>query len=190
VNGSKEREQPRLKWQDLSVNARAALARKLEGLYGQSGDESIFNSLAIDKQQALLILARHLGALKLWDGVQRIENLYGEGGVGMMFVAWPLIQSTLERRTDFTRLLARHRNTTCGFIERRRRLASLHILKRESEACEWEAHFDLYNPFASPLNAWRHLLHEKIRGVRPDWRVIGDALGYLDKSTVVLVKSD
>jgi hypothetical protein len=173
---------PEVKWHDLPECARAALHRKLEGLYGGAGDESIFNSLAVDKQQALLILVRRFGALKLWDTVRHIENLYGERGVGMAFVAWPVIQSTLERRADFTTWFARHRNTARGFIERRMARASLHILKHDSEGRQWEAHFDLYNPWASPLSAWRHLLHEKIRRETPDWLVIGGALGYSDIS--------
>jgi hypothetical protein len=179
MSGSKGIDPSALKWPELPAFIRAALDRKLEGLYCGTGDESIFDSLATDKQQALLILVRRFLALKLWVLVRRIENLYGEGGVGMSFTAWPFIESTLERRRDFTTRLARHRNSTKGFIERKPARASLHILCRDRVAQRWEAHFDLYNPWASPLNAWQHLLHEKIRGEVPDWRVIGDALGYL-----------
>lgn len=176
---SEETKPSALKWRELPAFIRAALDRKLEGLYANAGnDESIFDALAIDKQQALLILVRRLTSLKLWDTVHRIENLYGEGGVGMNFTAWPFIRSTLERRSDFTTLFARHHNTEGGFIERRTGRASLHILFADKEAQHWEAHFDLYNPWASPLNAWRHLLHEKIRHETPDWRVIATALGY------------
>ncbi|HEV7374655.1 MAG TPA: hypothetical protein VGN95_08050 [Pyrinomonadaceae bacterium] len=178
--GSKEKEKSALRWRELPEFTRAALARKLEGLYEGTGDEAIFDSLAVDKQQALLILVRRFLELKLWDTVHRIENLYGEGGVGMSFIAWPFIKSTLERRADFTTWFARHRNTTMGFIERGRQRASLHILYRDGIANRFEAHFDLYNPWASPVNAWRHLLHEKLRGETPDWRVIGSALRYVD----------
>jgi hypothetical protein len=180
VIAQKETERSRLRWRELPETTRAALARKLEGLYEGTGDEAIFDALAVDKQQALLILVRRFLTLELWDTVRRIENLYGEGGVGMSFLAWPFIRSTIERRADFTTWFARHRNTTEGFIERARKLASLHILNRDGVANRWEAHFDLYNPWASPLNAWRHLLHEKLRRETPDWRVIGNALLYVD----------
>lgn len=171
-----------LQWSKLPDTIRAALARKLEGLYGVARDETIFDALAVDKQQALLILVRRFLALDLWDAVRRIENLYGEGGVGMNFLAWPFLKSRLERRAEFSTWFARHRNTTVGFIERRTRgCAALHLLYSETGATKyWEAHFDLYNPWTSPLNAWRHLLHEKIRRETPGWRVIGASLGYLE----------
>jgi hypothetical protein len=173
-----------LLWARLPERLRASLERKLEGLYGGSKSETVFDHLAIDKQQALLIIARRLLALNLWDAVRRIENLYGEGGVGMNFLAWPYLKSTLERRRDFTALFARHHNTTKGFIERGTRSASLHILYRDDSTRRgWEAHFDLYNPWASPANAWRHLLHEKVHGQTPGWRTIGQALGYLHSPT-------
>lgn len=173
-------EERRLVWDNLPETLRVALERKLEGLYGGLKDEDVFNHLAVDKQQALLILARRFLALNLWDAVRRIENLYGEGGVGMNFLAWPYLKSTLERRRDFTMLFASHHNTTRGFIERGTRLASLHILySDDSTRRGWEAHFDLYNPWASPVNAWRHLLHEKVRRETPGWRTIGATLGYL-----------
>lgn len=156
------------------------MERKLEGLYGGASDEIAFDQLAIDKQQALLILVQRFQDLKLWDTVRRIENLYGEGGVGMNFLAWPYLKSTLERRANFTTVFARHRHTTRGFFERATRRAALHILYSEERATRiWEAHFDLYNPWSSPLNAWHHLLHEKIRRETPGWRIIGASLGYL-----------
>ena len=174
----------RLPWGSLPETLRAALERKLEGLYGGTKGETVFDGLTVDKQQALLILARRFLALNLWDAVRRIENLYGEGGVGMNFLAWPYLKSTLERRADFTALFASHHNTTRGFIERGTRCASLHILYNDdSRRRGWEAHFDLYNPWSSPVNAWRHLLYEKIRRVTPDWRTIGAALGYLKNPT-------
>ncbi|HKQ50910.1 MAG TPA: hypothetical protein VJT74_00985 [Pyrinomonadaceae bacterium] len=166
-----------LRWDELPEATRAALARRLEGLYGGAGDALVFDSLAVDKQQALLILARRLVELKLWDAVRRLENLYGEGGVGMRFLAWPFLKSALLRREDFTTWFATHSDTALGFIERGKRLASLHVL--QCEGCCWETHFDLYNPWASPANAWRHLLYEKFRRETPNWRTIGAALGYL-----------
>lgn len=173
-------EERALRWSSLPEMVRAALSGKLEGLYGGAGDEAGFDQLAVDKQQALLILVRRFLDLELWDAVRRIRNLYGEGGVGMHFLAWPFLKSTLERRTGFTTWFARHHNTTRGFIERGTGRASLHILYRDDRAATgWEAHFDLYNPWASPFNAWRHLLHEKIRRETPDWRIIGASLGYL-----------
>jgi hypothetical protein len=83
------------------------------------------------------------------------------------------------RRANFSTWFATHSGTALGFIERGKRLASMHVL--QCEGCCWEAHFDLYNPWASPANAWRHLLHEKIRRETPDWRAIGAALGYLEE---------
>lgn len=170
------------RWHELPESVRRALNRKLEGLYGGRDDEAVFDSLAVDKQQALLILVRRFRALKLWDTVRRIENLWGEGGVGMDFVAWPLIRSSLDRRAEFTKWFARHRGTSGGFVERRAGRASLHILYRDGGPRRWEAHFDLYNPWTSPRNAWRHLLHEKLRKETPNWQLIGAALGYLEEN--------
>jgi hypothetical protein len=169
----------RLLWQELPEPLRSALERKLEGLYGGKSDETVFDALAVDKQRALLILARRFLELKLWAAVRRIENLYGEGGVGMHFIAWPFLRSTLAGRKDFSSLFAGHHKTTGGFIERGAGSVALHLLYRDDkERRSWEAHFDLYNPWSSPLNAWRHLLREKVRGETPGWRAIGHALGY------------
>jgi hypothetical protein len=46
----------------------------------------------------------------------------------------------------------------------------------KGEQRQWAAHFDLYNPWASPMNAFRHLLHEKIQGYTPDWQAIGSSI--------------
>lgn len=165
-----------LRWRELTLKGRVALERKLEGLYGYERDESAFDSLPVDKQQALLMLAGRLRELKLWDTVRRVTNVYGEGGVGMNFTAWPLLEATLSRRADFTRWFAAHGDTTGGFLERGRLRASLHILYVDDGERRWAAHFDLYNPWASPINAWRHLLHEKLYRETPDWRVIRAAL--------------
>ena len=167
-----------LRWSSLSPRAREALEGKLAGLYGAARDEDAFDSLAVDKQQALLILARRFIELGLWDAVRGVGNVYGEGGVGMNFSAWPVLRSGLEMRGDFTARFARHTDTSGGFLERGVGRASLHVLyvDREGGGREWAAHFDLYNPWASPLNAWRHLLNEKLRGLTPDWREIGGSL--------------
>ncbi len=176
MTASGPRVEVRLRWLDLTANTRAALARKLEGLYGHVRDENAFEALEVDKQQALLIILRRWRELRLWDTVRRVENVYGEGGVGMNFSAWPLLESTLRRRKDFTTRFATHRDTTKGFLERGRERAALHILYVEDKERRWAAHFDLYNPWSSPANAWRHLLHEKFRDETPDWRNIGAAL--------------
>lgn len=166
-----------LNWQELSAETRGALAGRLIGLYERETDESAFNDLALDKQQALLILLRRFCELKLWETVKRVENVYGEGGVGMNFAVWPFIKSTLERSKAFTSWFARHSDTTGGWIERDIGRASLHVLyvDRGNER-QWAAHFDLYNPWASPFNAWRHLLHEKLQHYTPDWRTISSSL--------------
>jgi hypothetical protein len=180
MSGMSSPEAVPLKWRELSAEIRAALDRRLEGFYGGTHDATVFESLTLDKQQALLILARRLRELKLWEAVRRITNLWGTGGVGMHFLAWPFLESTLKRRGNFSTWFATHRDTTLGFIERGTgRRASLHLLYADGgESRGWEAHFDLYNPWASPLNAWRHLAHEKIRRETPDWRIIGASLGY------------
>jgi hypothetical protein len=164
----------KLRWQDLPAGTRQALAGKLEGLYGAPSDEAAFDSLAIDKQQALLILTRRFIELNLWPAVQRIGNVYGEGGVGMNFEPSPLLHALISTRLDFTNRFANHKDTTEGFIERGVGRASLHVLYvDQGKERQWAAHFDLYNPWASPMNAFRHLWHEKIKGYRPDWQAIG-----------------
>ncbi len=169
-------EAPTLRWRELPIRMQEALDRRLEGLYGATRDEEAFNALAADKQWALLILARRFLELRLWEAVRRVENVYGQGGVGMNFDAWPVLYSTLRRRRDFTSRFANHGDTTGGFIERGVGRASLHILYIDNGKRRWAAHFDLYNPWASPVNAWRHLLNEKLRGYTPDWRAIGASL--------------
>lgn len=181
----------RLIWRELSPRTREALEGRLGGLYDQPDDEQAFDALAVDKQQALLILARRFLELDLWEAVRRVENVYGEGGVGMSFAAWPMLKSGLERRGDFTRRLAAHKGTSGGFMERGKTSAALHLLyvdgperangtdnraHTNGAMRRWAAHFDFYNPWASPLSAWRHLLNEKLRGERPDWPSIGSAL--------------
>ncbi len=168
-------EGPRLSWPQLTAETRVALGRTLEGLYERQDAAAAFDALAVDKQQALLLFVRRLGQLGLWQAVRRVVNIYGEGGVGIDFEASPLFVSTLRRRPDFTRLLAARRGCMIGFRERRRRRAALHFLQcahAEQDGRRWSVHFDLYNPIASPSSAWRHLYHESLRKVTPDWRII------------------
>lgn len=183
---SAEDDVPALCWHALPAHARNALDGRLDGLYGNDGDERAFDALAPDKQQALLIFVERLLALNLWRAVRRIENVYGTGGVGLNFNASPLLARALRLREDFTTLFAAHRRTQGadsfrerGFRERRRARAVLHFLLdgREVNRPRWSAHFDLYSPLASPLSAWRHFYFESLRrGASPDWRVIARAL--------------
>lgn len=167
-----------LRWSDLTQSERTLLARRLEGLFGHPRDAAAFDLLAFDKQQALLIFARRFEALGLWHHVRRIENVYGLGGVGINFAAWPGLLAALRASPRFSSRFASHRDTTGGFLERGRRAASLHFLyvEKSGRRLTWAAHFDLFYPFASPQNALRHLLDEKLRGRRPDWRAIDKAL--------------
>ncbi len=165
-----------LRWHELSVETLEALEGKLKGLYGAARDDMAFENLAVDKQQALLLVMHRLRELDLWRQVRRVENVYGVGGVGMNFSAWPELASALRGRRDFTTRFARHRDNQGGFIELGRAAASLHFLYTDAGERRWSVHFDLYNPWSSPLNACRHLLYEKLMGVVPDWRAIRKAL--------------
>jgi hypothetical protein len=167
----------RLRWLRLSDEVRDALERKLKGLYGAARDEEAFDNLDVNKQQALLLLAHRLREVGLWGAIRRVENVYGRGGVGINFRAWPGLLAELRGRKDFTKLFATHRGNTGGFIERARKSASLHFLYQETDEQRlWAVHFDLHNPWSSPASAVRHLLYEKIRGGTPDWRSIRAAL--------------
>jgi hypothetical protein len=167
----------RLLWRELREELREALAGKLKGLYGAESDASAFDSLAVDKQQALLLLARRLRELGLWGYVRRVENVYGRGGVGMNLSAWPGLSAELRGRKDFTARFARHRDNAGGFIERGRDEASLHLLYQgDAGGRSWGVHFDLYSPWSSPRNIWRHLFYEKLGRVTPDWQMIYRAL--------------
>jgi hypothetical protein len=171
----------RLRWNELSINVRVLLDGKLRGLYEHPADESAFDALVVDKQQSLLVFARRLTELKLWDSIERIENVYGAGGVGINFTAWPVLETALRRRADFTAKFAKHKDASVGFLERGRTLASLHFLRASIQPGAgnfWSAHFDLYSPLAFPSGMWNHLVHEKLRRKTPDWRRIKYALGY------------
>ncbi|MGH9900849.1 MAG: hypothetical protein ACRD68_03315 [Pyrinomonadaceae bacterium] len=166
------------RWADLTGDVRAALGKRLDGLYGCDGDEEAFDALAVDKQQALLLFVSRLSCLKLWRAVLRVENVYGTGGVGMNFTARPSLMRALRLRRDFTGLFASHRDSRGGFRERRRASAALHFLYSDGEGGRrWSVHFDLHNPLASPSGAWRHLFYEEFSGVTPDWRAVRAAFG-------------
>lgn len=166
----------RLRWSELSAAQREALRGRLSGLWDARTDEEAFESLAVDKQQALMLILSRLQAKSLWEVIRKITNLYGEGGVGIEFIPWPVIESTLRRRKDFTRLLASHKNTSGGFYEKGRPDAALHFLFVDETMRRWYLHFDLYSPVYSGRSALRHLRHELIGKVRPDWRIIQERL--------------
>ena len=163
-------------WQDLSENAREALQGKLSGLWGAATDEAAFNGCAVDKQQALLLMMARLQAKGLWQVIRKIDNIYGECGVGISFTAWPLIESTLRRRKDFTRRFANHNDTSGGFYERGRGDAVLHFLFVEGEPRKWYVHFDLFSPVHSCTSAIKHLRYEFFGKLTPDWRLIQQRL--------------
>lgn len=147
---------------------------RLIGLYGIDGD---YNVLPRDKQEALALLSRRFIELGLWQGVRRIVNVYGEGGVGMNFEADPDFKDLLRARRDFTSTLAR-RDNTGGFFERGRRRASLHFLYIDRPGAErdWHAHFDFYSPMGSVLSALQHLYYERFGNFHPDWRMINQLM--------------
>ena len=161
-----------LKWIDLSNDLRDLLSGKLAGLWGAPTDQAAFESLAIDKQQALILLLARIRDKGLWHVVRKITNIYGEGGVGLQFLAWPVIESTLDRRKDFTRRFANHKDTSGGFYEKDRAMAVLHFLYQEGNPRTWYVHFDLYSPVHSVGSAVKHLRHEFLGKMTPDWRLI------------------
>ena len=165
-----------LRWSDLPSETRELLSGRLIGIWGAPTDEAAFDSWPVDKQQALMILAHRMAEKKLWHLVKKITNVYGEGGVGIQFFAWPVIESTLKRRSDFTRRFANHKDTSGGFYEKRRGDAVLHFLFQEGEPRQWYVHFDLYSPVHSVSSALKHLRHEFLGGLRPDWRLISEHL--------------
>ena len=165
-----------LTWTDLSRDTRELLTGKLAGLWGAPSDAAAFDSWTFDKKQALLLLLKRLQAKQLWHLVKRITNVYGEGGVGLQFEAWPMVESTLSRRRDFTRRFANHNDTSGGFYERERGEAVLHFLFQEGAPRTWYVHFDLYSPVHSAGSALKHLRHEFLGKVKPDWRMIAKSL--------------
>ncbi len=169
-------EDEKLVWGDLPFELRDLLTGKLAKLWGATSDAEAFDSLAIDKQQALLLLLRRMNARGLWQTVQRIENVYGLEGVGLGFKAWPMIESTLSRRADFTRRFARHPDTSGGFYEKGRAQAVLHFMFQEGNPRRWYVHFDLHSPVYSLTSLSRHIRFEVLGKLKPDWRMIRECL--------------
>ena len=165
-----------LTWITLSSETRELLSGRLVGIWGAASDEAAFDSWPLDKKQALLLLAERLNDKGLWQLVKQVTNVYGEGGVGIQFIAWPMIESTLKRRSDFTRRFANHKDTSGGFYEKTREDAVLHFLFQEGEPRQWYVHFDLYSPVHSVTSALKHLRHEFIGGLKPDWQMIAKSL--------------
>jgi hypothetical protein len=168
--------EPVLSWSMLPAETRALLAGKLAGLWGATTDAAAFDSWPLDKQQALLLLLDRLYAKGLWSVVKHVTNIYGEGGVGLEFEAWPRIKSTLSSRSDFSPRFASHAGTSGGFYEKDRDTAILHFLFQEGEPRRWYVHFDLYSPIHSPRSIFRHLRHEYLGNTKPDWRMIARQL--------------
>ena len=165
-----------LTWADLPAVTKELLTGKLAGIWGAPTDAAAFDSWPLDKKQALLLLLNRIQVKGLWHLVKRVTNVYGEGGVGLQFEAWPMIESTLSRRSDFTRRFANHKDTSGGFYERQRGEAILHFLFAEGEPRTWYVHFDLYSPVHSPASALKHMFYESMGKVRPDWRMISKCL--------------
>ena len=163
-------------WATLPAETKELLRGKLAGLWDAPTDAAAFDSWAADKKQALLLLLERMSAKGLWELVKRVTNVYGEGGVGLEFEAWPKIESTLSQRKDFTRRFANHNDTTGGFYEKDREVAILHFLFQEGEPRRWYVHFDLYSPVHSPKSAFNHFRHEVLSGVKPGWREIANHL--------------
>ena len=163
---------PSLTWANLPYATRELLTGKLAGLWGAATDEAAFDSWTLDKKQGMLLVLNRMQCKGLWHLVRKVTNVYGEGGVGLAFEAWPGIESTLRRRSDFTRLFANHKDTKGGFYEKRRSDAVLHFLFQEGTPRKWFVHFDLYSPVHTPGSAWKHFRHEFVGKVTPDWRMI------------------
>lgn len=171
----KAAELPRLlRWDELPPETRQKFRGKLKGLWDAPDDERAFNDLSLDKQRALMLLERHLSNKDLWQAIRQIQNVYGNGGVGLDFEAWPYLESTLSQRKDFTRLFAKRKSVEGGFYERGRRRAVLHFLYHAGTPRRWHVHFDLYSPVSSPVNFLKHLRHEHFGKLRPDWQLIQD----------------
>lgn len=164
-------------WEELPEAWRAALRPKLAGLYGYEDAANAFAALALDKREALLLFVSRFTELRLWHEVEKIENVYGEGGVGMNFSARRGLAAKLVRHRQFSSRFAAHGDCAEGFLEKGRSRATLHFLRMRDDAPLWSVHFDLHAPVATPLSALRHLWHEKLYRITPDWRAIKTALG-------------
>jgi hypothetical protein len=88
-------------WAELPDTTRELLTGKLAGLWDATTDAAAFDSWTLDKKQAMLLLLERLQAKGLWHLVKRVTNVYGEGGVGLEFEAWPMVESTLSRLKHF-----------------------------------------------------------------------------------------
>ena len=154
-------------WQELSEDLREVLTGKLSGLWGAVSDEAAFSAFAVDKQQALLLVVSRLRAKKLWQVIDKIDNVYGESGVGIGFTAMPLILTTLTGRRDLTQFLAKHKGTSGGFYEKGRGSAVLHFIYQDGEPQKWYLHFDLYSPVHSLVSAFKHLRYSFLAKSRP-----------------------
>lgn len=165
-----------LRWWDISGDRREALTGKLAGLWEAQRDEEAFDSLSVDAQQALFLILSRFGAKDLWHAVKKVSSVWGQGGVGFAFTAWPMIESALSRRQDFTRLFANHRDSDGGFYEKGRARSVMHFLYIDGTPRQWSFHFDLYSPLHSPVSAWKHLRHEVFSKAKPDWRMIQQGL--------------
>lgn len=162
-----------LAWEQLKPSTRHLLAGKLDKLYGHTRAAAAFNALVEDKQQALLLLLRRFLELDLWPHVRQIENVYGEGGVGMNFAAWPSFHETLRWHRDISPRLAKRPGFEGGFRELRVQHGGLHILYRgRGTEQRWDAHFDCYNPLFSLANTARHVWHEVIKKQPPSWHQV------------------
>ena len=64
-----------LAWAELSGETKELLKGKLTGLWGATSDGAAFDSWALDKQQALLLLLKRMQAKKLWHLVKIITNV-------------------------------------------------------------------------------------------------------------------
>jgi hypothetical protein len=165
-----------LTWTHLPEATKELLTGKLLGLWGAPSDETAFDSWAIDKKFGLLLVLQRMHRIALWHLVKRVTNVYGQGGVGLQFLAWPMIESTLSRRRDFTRRFANHKDTDGGFYEKGREGAILHFLFQEGDPRTWYVHFDCYSPVHSASSALKHLYYESLGKLKPDWRMIAKSL--------------
>ena len=147
---------------------------KLAGMYGWGSDEDVYAKLAEDKLEALVLVAKRLVEVDLWKAVGRIVNVHGIGGVGLYFSATGDLESGLSGRQNFTRAFARHPDNTGGFLEKRRKHASLHFLyiDQPSGEREWHVHLDYYGPYGSIVTTAQHLFYERWRKFRPDWKLM------------------
>lgn len=166
-------------WAELPAETRAQLEGRLAGLYGHATDQSAYDSLAEDKRQALVIFVRRFARFGLWQRVARVTNVWGEGGVGIDFVAREGFGASLSSHPRFTPRFAGHGTATAGgYYEKRRARAALHFLRMRADPNLWAAHFDEHGPLAGPFSLARHLWHEVFRGRTPGWRAIRATLGY------------